>query len=664
LLAAFIAAAGTWVASASIASACGCFSPPILPPDLPDVTADQYAVAQQAEQIIFEVEDGVVTAHVLIRYEGKPETFAWLLPVPTEPALDLSESMAFAILDAETSPEVTVQERDLCPVPNYRCEYHPSPRCGSSGGGGGGCGFSSESSSAPGASDSGTIVGDGAPGGMEPPVEVISRQVIGAYDTVVFAAGDAMAAVTWLQDEGFIVNDTTTPYMQPYLDAGMLFVASRLIAGAGIEEIRPLKLTYAADAPMIPLQLTAVSAEPHLTVNAFIFGATSFRPLDQPLTEIDETLLSTDPDGRGNYPMVLARVIDEAGGDAFVAEYNGVPPISSLGRDPCCQGSFDSCRVRGDGLCQCPGSEFDATDCEDIEGLEEGLLLVEELAARHGRMTRLSTRLSPEEMTFDPAFVPDGGEVSLTGRLSAAGQRSTLDRCRTNVVDVAAFDEVRDRQSCAATYCGAESECAITASGGGCVCGPGMVARAFTDADGQRSVTCVSEVPLVDFSAGGVVLPSACATVDCGFGTCVDLGGFPACQCNPGQAAVVVMGVEAPRCVLATQMAASPGAEDFTGPLEEVAVCAPAPPSCGERGWLVETSGGIRGEACPSSVPDPAAFEIPPMQTCADLGRPGRAGGGGGCSAALKSTPMHLPVGAGLLIVALGRVFVRRRRRR
>ena len=63
---------------------------------------------------------------------------------------------------------------------------------------------------------------------------MISRQVIGSYDTVVFAAADAMAAVTWLQDEGFIVNDTTTPYMQPYLDAGMLFVASRLIAGSKV----------------------------------------------------------------------------------------------------------------------------------------------------------------------------------------------------------------------------------------------------------------------------------------------------------------------------------------------------------------------------------------------------------------------------------------------
>ena len=33
-------------------------------------------------------------------------------------------------------------------------------------------------------------------------------------------------AVAWLQDNGFIVNETMTPYMQPYLDAGMVFVPS------------------------------------------------------------------------------------------------------------------------------------------------------------------------------------------------------------------------------------------------------------------------------------------------------------------------------------------------------------------------------------------------------------------------------------------------------
>ena len=79
----------------SSASACGCFSPPLPTP----TTGDAFAVNQEAEQIIFEVPgDGTVVAHVLIRYQGKPSRFAWIVPVPTAPALSLSETHAFTLL--------------------------------------------------------------------------------------------------------------------------------------------------------------------------------------------------------------------------------------------------------------------------------------------------------------------------------------------------------------------------------------------------------------------------------------------------------------------------------------------------------------------------------------------------------------------------------------
>jgi len=642
-----------WVCMAGVAAACGCFNPPIPPPG---VTADQFAVAQQAEQIIFEVEDGFITAHVLIRYEGKPDSFAWLLPVPSEPELDLSENIAFALIDDGTSPNAAVNRDNLCPVANYRCERHPSPRCGTPDPPGGGPGF-----------DAGVAGGDTSSGGPPPdapPVDVISRQIIGSYDTVVFAAADAMAAVMWLQDEGFIVNDTTTPYMQPYLDAGMLFVASKLIPGAGVEEIKPLQMRYAADNPMIPLQLTAVAAEPHLTVTAFIYGDSAFEPIDQPMTEIDETRISVDADNRNNYPMVLSRAVDDAGGDAFVVEYDGAPPISSLGQDACCQGDFDNCFVQGDGQCQCPMSEFDAEDCAEIEGLTESLELMTGLAERHTHMTRLTTRLSAEEMTFDPAFQA-GASHGLTSRLSVIGQRSFLNSCTSDIMDPDLYDEIEARQGCATVYCGTGGECAVTDGRAGCVCDAGSAARAFTDADGERSVTCVPDTPPVDFGAGGLAVPDACsASVDCGDGACIDLGGFPACRCNPGAAAVAMPGMELPTCLPVVEMAGSPGAEDFSGPLATVRVCAPAPPSsCGDYGWLVETEGGIRGEACESSIPDPMLLEIPDPPVCTDLGLPPALGGGGGCStvAPAISASKAIPAGLGLLGLALGLVFVRRR---
>jgi len=107
-----------------------------------------------------------------------------------------------------------------------------------------------------------------------------------------------------------------TPYMQPYIDAGMVFVAAKLVAGAGLDSIKPLAMTYQGTTPMIPLQLTAVATEPHLTVTALIYAnGDVYQPIGHPITTIDETRLSQDSQGRLNYPMLLARTIDEAGGN-------------------------------------------------------------------------------------------------------------------------------------------------------------------------------------------------------------------------------------------------------------------------------------------------------------------------------------------------------------
>ncbi|RMG94919.1 MAG: DUF2330 domain-containing protein, partial [Deltaproteobacteria bacterium] len=221
-----VAAALAVAATPRPARACGCVSPPV-------VMEGDYAVNQQAEEIIFEVGESTVTAHVLIRYQGDPAQFAWLLPVPNQPELALSETMAFPLLDQVTAPRVNVTTQTACPGSAYACNYHSDP-----------CDYGDTDWGGTGGVTSGG--GSGGDGGGDPPpgVDVLDMQVVGDYETVTFAASDAALAVQWLQDNGFVVNDTMTPYMQPYIDAGMVFVAAKLVAGAGLDSIKPLKMTY------------------------------------------------------------------------------------------------------------------------------------------------------------------------------------------------------------------------------------------------------------------------------------------------------------------------------------------------------------------------------------------------------------------------------------
>src|SRR5690606_38782865 len=197
------------------AAACGCFAPPI--------SSEDFAVNKQAEQIIFAVRQDTISAHVRILYQGDPEQVAWLLPLPSVPELELSSSLLFSMIDSQTAPIVQGWTENICPEPRYACRQHPDCEAIDETGGYG-YGFA----------DAGSLSDDGAPSFRPPAVEVLATQRIGSYDTVTFAADEAGAAVEWLNENGFIVNETMSPYMQPYLDEGMVFIASKLIPGADL----------------------------------------------------------------------------------------------------------------------------------------------------------------------------------------------------------------------------------------------------------------------------------------------------------------------------------------------------------------------------------------------------------------------------------------------
>jgi MYXO-CTERM domain-containing protein len=239
-----------------------------------------------------------------------------------------------------------------------------------------------------------------------------------------------------------------------------------------------------------------------------------------------------------------------------------------------------------------------------------------------------------------------------TGRLRYTATRKSLDACDADVIDRALADRIRDRQSCATTYCGS-GECVLTDEGPACSCAADTVAREFVDLDGELSVTCVPSQPLVDLEAGGIDLPDVCAVTDCGSGSCVDLGGFAACDCADGSAAAVGNNPGAPVCRSITALSGSVGAEDFSRAIDDVRVCAPAAPVCGETGWLERREVSRPGVACNTAPPDQAAFIPPPEPTC------DRAGFFGcGCSSS------NGPGAGGLVLCALVAIAVRRRRRK
>ncbi|MCA9539204.1 MAG: DUF2330 domain-containing protein [Myxococcales bacterium] len=452
-------------------------------------------VDQQAERIIFVQEDpDTVTSYVEIAYQGAPEDFAWVVPVPALPELDVWHGRAFNALDLATQP----QYRGL--------DW---------------CFLDADADGIPEADENG---GDGE-------VQVLAEERVGPFDTATIESRDPRALVEWLRLNDYRIPPAMEPFIALYTDEGMKFLAMKLAPGEGTEGIQPIKMTYRAGGPAVPLRLTAVAALPEMGVKVWILGESRYGPLNMPEVLIPDAEVRFDPfSGQVNYPSLVARKVDDAGGHGFVTELAApTAPLLQTIRNQRVPARFGQ------------------------EGIDAQQALITLLESRP-YITRLYTRLSPGEMDLDPLFGPvAGGEVSnihdLPGDPAEIGCGFDADA-----------DALR-AAACDRATCGAAGTCVAVGVdnwryNAGCACPEGTVARALPDVQYGVATSCVDvrlnfTAPALD--QGVLSLPDACASNPCGdHGECVTHNGFPSCRCERGFVAVAGYNAErmpVPICV-------------------------------------------------------------------------------------------------------------------
>lgn len=270
--------------------ACGCFAPP-------DVSTP---VVQAGERILFSVDQGTVTAHVQIQYQGDAANFGWLLPLPAVPTLELGSDVLFTQLERVTQP-------------TYVLSY--TFQCARSGGGFTlGCGAPR---AAPGNVD----------GTVPPSTPLVVRSSVGPYDYAVLDASDPQAMLTWLADNHFYVPTGTNDVLAPYTAPGMYFLALKLRSGASAGDIAPVVIRYPGDHPMIPLILTSVTAVPNMGIEVFLLGEGRGIPRNYRHVVLDDALLDWR-NGVQNYAQVVTAAVGEAPDrHAFVTEYAGTSSV-------------------------------------------------------------------------------------------------------------------------------------------------------------------------------------------------------------------------------------------------------------------------------------------------------------------------------------------------
>jgi len=269
-------------------------------------------VDQSAERIVFEVEGDRTCAHVQVDYEGEPEEFAWIIPVPRSVEVTESTRQLFFDLASQTTPTFLLPS-SFCGAPT--ASFSQS---------GGGC-FPSdaETSVAPsgGVFDPRQVTG----------VDVLQRNFTDSFEWFEVQADETDALVNWLRVNQFNVSDNMRPGMDPYVREEASFLAVKLRPERGSDAIPPIRMCYQGP-PSIPIRLTAVAARPHMGIQVYVLGTRPHRPRNYAVVEPDPNAIMVDGGANVNYFDWVARVADEAENGVFVPQFVG--PLNRPVRTP------------------------------------------------------------------------------------------------------------------------------------------------------------------------------------------------------------------------------------------------------------------------------------------------------------------------------------------
>jgi len=178
-------------------------------------------------------------------YQGPPENFAMVVPVPVILQKENVKTLprdVFDKVDQLTAPRlVEYWERDPCEVDRASIQ-----------GGFGFGGLDSETNEARGSSQ-----GNG--------VRVEARFSVGEYEVVILSAEDATGLEQWLKDNQYKIPNNAEAYLRPYVQQGSKFFVAKVDVTKvtmenGLAVLSPLRFHYDSDAFTLPVRLGLINS--------------------------------------------------------------------------------------------------------------------------------------------------------------------------------------------------------------------------------------------------------------------------------------------------------------------------------------------------------------------------------------------------------------------
>ena len=246
-LALVLGACGIGLAAPAWACGCGAY--------IPD--GGDAAIATERALVAWDgtTEDIVMSFDVT----GSSERAAWIMPVPNAARVSLGDEALFRALADVTAPRI---EHSTSWWPSLDFQLF-------------GLGSAQEAA--------------GAPRG----VNMLAQQRIGPFDVTRLTAQDAGALAKWLGDNGFPNPAGLHDNLEPYLAQRWELVAIKLAPADDTGELtgslQPLRLSFAADAPVYPMRLSRSATVPQ-TVVLYVVADHRMDPSDLPVPAAAPTL--------------------------------------------------------------------------------------------------------------------------------------------------------------------------------------------------------------------------------------------------------------------------------------------------------------------------------------------------------------------------------------
>jgi len=329
------------------------------------VTGGESSLFNDATQVVLMRKGQRTVLSMQNNYQGPPENFAMVIPVPVVLQQDNVKTLApelFAKIDNLSAPRlVEYWEQDPC-IPNY---------------------YDDDFATADGATNEAED-GGGSGGG----VVVEAEFEVGEYEIVILSTDDATALESWLTTNQYTIPEGASDAFDPYVQGGSYFFVAKVKADEvtfqdGNAVLSPLRFYYDTPTFSLPIKLGLINAQGSQDLIVYTLGEEQrYEVANRPNVTIPtniEVINEVRDDFGTFYRTLFAETIAQNPG-AAVTEYSW----ASSSCDPC------------------PGPTLDQNDIATLGGDVVGE--TDEWSWRNWTLTRIHLRYDASTLGDDLVF--------------------------------------------------------------------------------------------------------------------------------------------------------------------------------------------------------------------------------------------------------------------